>query len=149
VLRIVRARPRLFLSAVLGALIIVLLPATMKLATRLLICWDCGVGLYLGLALSMMARCEIAHIRRRARLQDEGQTAILVLTVAAALASIGAIVAELGTHAAATGRQPAELILATLTIVLSWGFIHVIFALHYGASGHRISESGCGATTSR
>jgi uncharacterized membrane protein len=128
--RIVRARPRLFLSALLGVLVIVALPAPWKPATRMLIGWDVGVGLYLVLAYRMIWRADAAHIRRRAALQDEGQTTILVLTVAAALASLAAIVAELGT-ASGTSRHPIQLVLATLTIVLSWAFTHTIFALHY------------------
>ena len=53
-----------------------------------------------------------------------------MLTVAAALASLAAIVAELG-RSGGRHRQPAHLVLATVTIVLSWAFIHTIFALHY------------------
>jgi uncharacterized membrane protein len=63
--------------------------------------------------------------------QDEGKLAILVLTVAAALASLAAIVAELGMAANGGARQPGQLVLATVTILLSWAFIHTMFALHY------------------
>jgi uncharacterized membrane protein len=114
----------------LGALVVVALPGELKLSTRLLVGWDFGVALYLTLAYAMIARSDVARIRRRAALQDEGQSAILILTVAAALASLGAIIAELGTTSGAT-RHQSQLILATLTIVLSWGFVHSIFALHY------------------
>ena len=128
--RIIRARPRLFVSGLLGAAIVLASPAEWRTTTRLLVGWDVGVALYLALACHLVWRAEIAHIRRRAALQDEGQTALLVLTVASALASLGAIVAELGTTAG-TSRTPGQLLLATLTIVLSWIFIHTIFALHY------------------
>lgn len=128
--RVIRARPRLFLSGVLGALVVVVLPGELKVSTRLLIGWDVGIALYLTLAYAMIARSDVARIRRRAAMQDEGQSAILILTVAAALASLGAIIAELGTTNGAT-RQASQLILATLTIVLSWGFVHSMFALHY------------------
>lgn len=128
--RIIRARPRLFLSGLLGALVVVVLTGELKLSTRLLIGWDFGNALYLVLAYAMIARSDVARIRRRAALQDEGQSVILILTVAAALASLGAIIAELGSTAGAT-RHASQLILATLTIVLSWGFVHSMFALHY------------------
>ena len=132
--RIARARPRLFASGAAGIVVTAALVALAdwKLATRLLVGWDLAVGLYLVLAFEMMARSDVHRLRRRAATQDEGQVAILALTVAAALASLAAIVAELSPSAAAAGsRQPAHLILATLTIVLSWAFIHTIFALHY------------------
>jgi len=88
------------------------------------------VVLYLGLAAHVMSRSDVATIRERAAREDEGQVALLVLTVAAALASLGAIVAELGSSSG-TARRPPHILLATLTILLSWAFIHAIFALHY------------------
>jgi uncharacterized membrane protein len=101
-------------------------------AMRGLVGWDIGVGLYVVLALDMMARSDVHVIRRRAAGQDEGGIVILVLTVAAALASLLAIVALLGpAGAGAAPRPPSDLVLATITIVLSWVLIHIIFALHY------------------
>ncbi len=129
--RIVRARPRLFVSGAIGVAVTValaLVPPPWALAHRLLVGWDISTGLYLVLAFHMMAGSDVHGIRRRAARQDEGQAAILVLTVAAALASLAAIFVELGTG---QGRQPARLILAAGTIMLSWAFIHTMFALHY------------------
>jgi uncharacterized membrane protein len=132
--RIVRARPRLFLSLAIGALVTPALTVLTdwRLATRLLVGWDTSVGLYLVLVTHVMSGADIDRIRRRAALEDEGQFAILVLTVAAALASLGAIFAELGSAAVAgASRRPPHVALAALTILLSWAFIHTIFALHY------------------
>src|SRR5215470_17855888 len=127
VIRVIRARPRLFLSALGGAAVIGLLPADLRFPTRLLIGWDVGVAVYLVLAYVLIAQSDVARIKRRAATQDDGRFAILVLTAAAALASLGAIVAELGS----ASRQPMDLVLAALTIVLSWAFTHTMFALHY------------------
>jgi uncharacterized membrane protein len=132
--RAVRARPRLFFAALLGAVIGLVLPHEWRLATRLLVTWDVGVGLYLVLALTAMANADAARIRRRAALLDEDRTVFLILTAAAALASLGAIVAELGDKE--TAHAPANLALAVVTIALSWGFTHTIFALHYAHEFH-------------
>jgi uncharacterized membrane protein len=133
-IRIMRARPRLFTCVAVGLLTFLALMATdWRMASRVLIAWDVGVGLYLVLAFVMMANSGLHHIRRRARLQDEGQIMVLVLTAAAALASLGAIFALLG---AGNSRQASDLILATLTIVLSWAFTHTMFALHYAHEFH-------------
>jgi uncharacterized membrane protein len=129
IVRVVRARPRLFLTAVLGVVIGLVLPSEWRATTRLLVGWDAGVGLYLALAFHAMAQADIARIRRRAAMLDEDRVAFLILTAGAALAIIGAIVAELGDKE--TARAPAHLALAVVTIVLSWGFTHTIFALHY------------------
>ena len=96
-------------------------------------CWSAGTSasrLYLVLAFSLMARSDVHRLKRRAANQDEGSVAILLLIVAAAIASLGAIFAELGTVGGAP-RTPGQLILATATVVMSWAFIHSIFALHY------------------
>jgi uncharacterized membrane protein len=129
-LRIVRARPRLFISALVGIVVIALFPSDWRIATRLLIGWDIGVALYLALALRMMGVADVRHIRLRARLQDEGQLAILALTATAALASLGAIVALLG-MSGGNDREPIHLLLGVITILLSWTFTHIMFALHY------------------
>ena len=128
--RIVRIRPRLFISLGIGALVSVVLTVftDWRTATRLLVGWDIYVGLYLALVAHLMSGADIQRIRARAAVEDEGQFAILMLTVVAALASLGAIFSELGIG---TGRRPAHVVLAALTILLSWAFIHTIFALHY------------------
>jgi uncharacterized membrane protein len=87
--------------------------------------------LYLAAAFGVIAGADIHHIRRQSVLQDEGRFAILVLTVVAALASLAAIVVELGAT-----REPVRLLLGTVTIALSWTFIHTIFALHYAHEYH-------------
>ena len=102
-----------------------------RLATRLLTGWDLAIALYLGLAFHLMGNAGVQRIRRDAAMQDEGQFVILGCTVAAALASLAAIFALLGTSANGAQRPPSHVILATVTILLSWAFIHTIFALHY------------------
>jgi uncharacterized membrane protein len=139
ILRIIRARPRLFLAVLLAAVLTMLLPADWRVATRVLVGWDAGVEVYLIAAFTLLSRADVAHIRRRALVQDEGRFVILVLAVGAAVASLGAIVAQLG-----AGRAPAHLALATLTILLSWTLVHVIFALHYAHEFYAASGKGAG-----
>src|ERR1700675_1069380 len=132
--RIVRARPRLFTSSVVGMAAIGVLTAltNWRPVMRGLVGWDIGIGLYVILAVEMMLRADVHQIRRRAATQDDGAIVILVLTVATALASPLAIVVLLGTsRAGGAPRRSIELVLATITIGLSWVFIHTMFALHY------------------
>ncbi len=58
----------------LGLVTIAILFATCdwRVATKLLIGWDVGIGLYLVLAFSLMARSDVHRMRRRAANQDEG-----------------------------------------------------------------------------
>jgi uncharacterized membrane protein len=129
-IRIVRARPRLFIAVLISAFVIALSPSHWGLATRLLVGWDVGIAFYLIAAYQIIIYADASHIQRRASLEDEGQIGILALTVAAALASLGAIIALLGSSHAGS-RDAIQLGLATLTILLSWAFIHTIFAFHY------------------
>jgi len=129
-LRIIGARPRFFSSSALGLVVTLALWAVSHLQplTAFLIGWDVGVGVYLALAAHMMAGSDVHQIRRRAASQDEGGAAILVSTVAAALVSLAAIFVHLGRSAE---RPLRALVFVAVTIVLSWTFIHTMFALHY------------------
>jgi uncharacterized membrane protein len=136
--RVVYARPRTFVSILIGIAAFFLLPGSLRLVTRLLVSWDIFAGVYLVLAYIMMARCGLAYIRRNAVLQDDGRFLILLVTALGAFASIAAIVLELG----ATHRSGPELALATATIVLSWAAVHTTFALHYAHDYYRGPKPG-------
>src|SRR6266704_4709014 len=131
-IRIIKARPRLFIAVALGSVIALALATltSWRVASSLLVGWDVCAGLYLVLAFHTMSQADVHRMRRRARLQDEGQFGILILTAVAALASLVAIFALLGSSSAGM-RSPADLFLATITILMSWAFTHTIFALHY------------------
>jgi uncharacterized membrane protein len=131
-IRMVKARPRLFIAVAIGIVVafVFAVLAQWRVASALLIGWDVCAGLYLVFAFHIMSKADVHRMRRQARLQDEGQIGILILTAVAALASLVAIFALLGSSSAGM-RSPADLFLATITILLSWAFTHTIFALHY------------------
>jgi uncharacterized membrane protein len=130
--RALRARPRLLTAASIAAAVALLLPASLPPATRLLIAWDSATISYLVAVLVMMARSDVKQMRSRAAMEDEGAISILVGTSLAAVASLGAIAIELhGAAAVAVGGKFARIALAGLTILCSWLFVNVSFALHY------------------
>jgi uncharacterized membrane protein len=137
-IRVVYARPRTFISVLIGIIAFFLLPGSLRLVTRLLIAWDIFIAVYLLLVYIMMFRCGLAHIRRNAILQDDGRFLILLVTALGAFASIAAIVFELG----ASHRSVVDLTLATLTIALSWATVHTTFALHYAHDYYRGAKPG-------
>jgi uncharacterized membrane protein len=133
-LRQMAARPRLFIATAIAIAVGVLLPSAVEahLVTRLLIAWNTGACLYVLLAATMMSRSSQQRMRYRAQLQDEGQTVILVLVVVSAIASLAAIGGELAVVKDMHGLEKvAHIALAGLTVVSSWAFIQVMFALHY------------------
>ena len=131
-IRYIRARPRLFLSLAIGILTNFVLPETARLVTRLLVSWNLATLFFLISIGIMMMHANHEKIRRNAALHDEGQYTILVLSSVAAIASLAAIVAQLGLVKESTGLLKAfHIALAFTTIVTAWAFIHVMFALHY------------------
>ncbi|HZD89011.1 MAG TPA: DUF1345 domain-containing protein [Pseudolabrys sp.] len=131
-IRFARLHAKLLIAAAVGALAALAEPFQWHVWTRVLVGWNVGLAFYLITTHTMMLRADEARIRKRAAELDEGAFVILVLTVIATLASLVAIVFELGTtkpgpHASAL----APALLAMVTIVMSWSFVHTIFALHY------------------
>jgi uncharacterized membrane protein len=142
-LRHIRARPRLLLAIVAGLLLYAALPGATQLsgASRFLLSWNAAVFLYLLLAGLMMGRSTPALMRRRAVQQDEGRRMVLLLVVVSVVASLLAIVAELSNvHTLSPGVRNGHILLTALTIVMSWLFTHLMFALHY-AHDYYLNES--------
>ena len=126
-----RAHPRLLVASLAGAFTFIALPST-STTPRVLLTWDVGAGLYLLLALVMIAQAPVEHMKWRARMQDDGAAAELFLNVAAAVASLAAIVLELsGLKALPLAEQARHVGLVALTFAISWLLVHTSFALHY------------------
>jgi uncharacterized membrane protein len=129
-LRVGMAHRRLLISVAIGLVTMLVLPVAP--ITRMLIGWDVGVAIYLVAAAIVMSHCaSVAQMKDNAAAQDEGGFAILILTVAAGMASLIAIFAELATVERSGPHYGIYVALALGTVVLSWTFIHTIFALHY------------------
>jgi uncharacterized membrane protein len=127
----VAARPRLFAALLGGVIIFALLPGVIALPIRFVIAWDCGAAAYICLTVTMMARSP-QRLRHRAQLEDASKWAILALMVVATLASLLSIGFVLHEAKNQTGWLADEhVILAGSTILLSWGFAHLLFAIHY------------------
>lgn len=129
-----RARPRIFIATVAALAMGILLPSNVAshTVTRLLIAWNTGALLYVLLAAIMMVRSTQHDMRRRALLQDDGQFVIIVLVAISTIASLAAIAAELVVVKDMHGAiKVAHVVLAGATVLASWAFSQVMFALHY------------------
>lgn len=128
------ARAGLFISIAFGVAVAMVLPefVAQHAITRAIMGWNAGAILYLGLAVKLMFWSSHERMRSRALHHDEGSTVVLLLVVTAAMACIGAIVAELAVAKGLMGSpRYAHMALAGLTIATSWAFTHTMFALHY------------------
>lgn len=129
--RILRARPRLSGAMLVGVVSLGMLPHSVAWPTRSLLAWNIGVSLYLILAWTLMARSSHESMQQRARELDDGAVMILLLSLIAVLASLGAIVLELLRAKSLHHGGGTHMTLAAATILLSWAFVHTSFALHY------------------
>jgi uncharacterized membrane protein len=128
----VRRQPRLFAAAGLGIVIGFCLPGDWSETLRMIVGWDVAAGLYLLLAGIMMVRADVGHIQAHARSDDERQWVILLMCALAATTSLGAIVSLLGDYKDLPEVDKApHLALGVLTILVSWFFLHMVFAVHY------------------
>ena len=132
--RLVCARPRVFIATATGIAVGLLLPVTVisHSGTRFLIGWNSAALLYVVLATVMMTRSTEHTMQRRAQVQDDGQLVMLLLVVLSGIASLVAIAGQLSVVKEMHGfLKTAHIALAGLTVVSSWAFIQVMFALHY------------------
>jgi uncharacterized membrane protein len=128
--RVGKAHKRLLISVAIGLVAMLGLPVAP--ITRILIGWDLGVVIYLVAAAVVMSHCtSVAQMKSNAAAQDEGALAILILVAAAGMASLIAIFAELAAIERTDPHYGIYVALAIGTVVLSWTFVHTIFALHY------------------
>jgi uncharacterized membrane protein len=128
------ARPRLAWSTLFGMLmygagaLFLEVPNT----TVALVAWNTAVLVYLALAWDLMSRADAQGIRDNAPSQDEGRMVILVVVVLAAVAVLVAVGSQLGQVKGMQGtRRALHIGLAALTVLTSWFFTQVLFALHY------------------
>ena len=143
--RLIMVRPRLFICALIGVLTVWYLPSSVAMhqVTRLIIGWNVGACLYLLLAIRMMFWSPHERMKTRALEQDEGRIVILMLVVAAAIVSLGAIVAQLAVAKDIHGAlRYAHIGLAGLTILSSWAFTQIMFALHYAHDYYAAEAKG-------
>jgi uncharacterized membrane protein len=124
--------PRLWISLIAGAAMFLVLPQGWAILSRVLVCWNGGVALFLLLIIVWMTRQTAAQIRTRFVEEDESAPFILIVVTVAALLSLAAIVEPLATLRQVSGSaRAAHFALAALTLVNSWILVPVMFTTHY------------------
>lgn len=142
--RFVTGRRRLLLSCAAGLVLFALLPASMRLPTRLILAWDLTAVLYIAATLWMFVHSTVEMCRSRAALYDEGDWIILLLVIASAGASFVAIFAELPVLKQPEKSVSLALFITGVTVALSWTFTHTVFTLHYANVYYREDDDGPG-----
>jgi uncharacterized membrane protein len=127
-------RPRLTSSLLVGIAIYAVLHFFTALNWRMcfIAAWD-GAATFAFIALYLGLRgASAAAMKENAIRQDAGKWAVLAFTLIAACASLVVIASEMPVVKNATGlEKTAGVVLVVYTVMLSWAFIHTVFALHY------------------
>ncbi len=130
--RLTLGRPRLAISIAVGLLAYVIVPPGSEHVTRLLVAWNIGTLADIMLNGIMVARADTRTMRWRAGITDDGKWVTLGLSCIAAITAMGAILIEIGIAKNLKGSAASShYLLAGLTIISAWIFIHLSFALHY------------------
>ena len=124
-------RPRLVLSFAVAAILGFLLPGGLTLGSKCLVAWCVGVCLYMVMIIWEMSRASVDRIRERASQLDDSAPVILVISMVATMASFGGIADILLAPANAFGSKVTDIVLGGGTMVLSWFFMQIVFAVHY------------------
>ena len=136
-----RVRPRLLFAIAAGIALGALLPESVRGVTRALFGWNTTVWLYLALVWHMMRSPDEARLRRHAAAHAEGAGIVLMIAIAAAVASIAAIVAELSSvKGSPFGQAWPTVLLVVVTLIGAWLLLPFEFALTY-ASRYFVAES--------
>jgi uncharacterized membrane protein len=132
---------KLWAAALVGVLVVVVLPSRWLLISRILTGWNAAMFILVPLTYMRMRRLDARQLRAHYEEEDPTAPVIVMFVIAAALLSVAAIVALLATlkHAAPAERV-AHLVLASMTIVNSWLLVHTMFTLHYADIYYSVAE---------
>jgi uncharacterized membrane protein len=124
--------PRLWIAFIAGTALFFFLPRDWSTLSRVLVCWNCGVILFIALVSFWMTRLTAAQICTKYIEEDETAPFILLVVVIAAVASLFAIVEPLATIKQVSGStRAAHFALAALTLIDSWLLVPLMFTTHY------------------
>src|SRR3954470_11199961 len=135
------AHRRLLLALTSTVAAAFLTPPAWPLSVRLAISWDCGVLVFLMLTWWVIRKCRQDQMREAVLANDQGRSTILILVLLACAASMASIFFLLQKQQGMSNPGAAQIGLATGTIVCSWVFTHVMFALHYAHRFYRDDPS--------
>jgi uncharacterized membrane protein len=137
-------RPRLAAGVASGVVIYVLLFVFSAMSgwLRFVLSWDAGVLVAMTLFIGLRHALPDT-MKRIAAQQDAGKWTVLFLTLVAGSAGLVGIAGEVPLiRSAGEFEKIMRTSLIIATIVLSWAFIHTIFALHYAHDYYSSKSAG-------
>ena len=123
---------RVFIAAVVGAIVLAATSNELPLAARLAFTWTAFAGVSLLLGWGVIVSGDPAAVRRSAVLQDAGRSVIFTLVLLASSGSLWTVWALIGLARGVSGGVYAfYMTLAPVSVVFSWFLVHTLFTLRY------------------
>lgn len=136
------AHHRVAVASVVAGVTFAMFYQRLGFAVDLIVSWDVFALCSLGLAWVGMFFTNAKTRVREARLQDSGRMAILCCLVLAAVAGLFGAGLLLGTSKRLAGSVAGwHVVLAVLTVVVSWLLVHTVMSLHYAHVCYQIAGS--------
>ena len=125
----VRARPRMVIALTIFVITSGVLIATgMRITNAVLLGFDLGALVLLGILARLFNHSPPTRMRRQARMQDTGRWGTLWSGIVLSSVVLVALSNEL--HAAKAGGLSA-VVIGVSSVVLTWLFLNTLFAMHY------------------
>jgi len=135
-----------FAVAVAAGLVTFLLLTSRQVNPQnLIVGWNVGAIVFTALTWRRMLRASVASIRKRAEDLDFSDVVLMALSILAALASIAGIALELHfAKDAGPSEALGRALVAIVTILNSWFFLHTLFTVHYAHRFYGGADKGEG-----
>lgn len=135
---LLKNRPRLISAFLFGLVLVFFLPQSWSIWTRSLCGWNAAVWSYLTFIFWLIAHTTPARVAILADQEDEAAVLILIVLAAAAVASLVAIILELGTiKNLAPLDKVIHYVITLLTVLGSWCLVATLFTFHYARLYYR------------
>lgn len=108
------------------------------LADALVVGFDFAVAGFLLSLIPLLRECDRATMRRHSEENDANRTVVLAVSTLITLVVMAAIAGELP---AAKHREPGALLRLIVTLLLTWLFANVVYALHYAHEYYRAGKA--------
>lgn len=131
------------IAGVAAGAALMFIPNPFDASTRWLFAWDLAAAVFLMVLIGKMIGATPEHMAKHAAETDEGRGFLLLLSLAAGIASVTSIWLELSSsHGGNAPWWQAPLVF--VTVGLSWLFIHSSFASHYAHDYYGPADKGGG-----
>lgn len=129
--QMIKQHVRLLSSAAAAVILYFLQPHDWMQLTRVLVSWNAGVLLFLGLAYQLMFSLDAKQLSKLYEPEDEAAPLILIISVIGAILAMASIVIYLSILDDAPMHKTMHMSLAALTVIDTWVLIPTLFTLHY------------------